>query len=318
MFSKLSNKTLVIVLLVLGIVIYLATISDHSDSSYRNEVINIDSATVTNIKVDIPDKESYEIVKEKDIWFLKFRNHQSDIDQDKVKAFLAQMSPLRTIRVATNSKKSWKKYGVDSKAAKISFFKNSNSLATLYLGGVNYEAPESQDQNPYSRGTQGRMIGYARTDGDNTVYVVDGYLKLSYCGDTDSFKKKVLIDTDPKTIDEVDVKSGSASFTLVKNNNQWMIDGQVADSATTTKFVSTISRLRGYEFIDKDISKGTVPVGSVTVKSTDAGLFKVDAYPADSTTMALVSNHNHGNIIKDKNHQIFDRLFKEKNYFLKK
>ena len=318
MFSKLSNKTLVIVLLVLGVVIYFALFSDHSDSSYRNEVINIDSASVTKIKIEIPDKEPYEIAKEKDNWILKFGEHQSATDQGKVKAFLAQMMPLRTIRIAANSKKSWKKYGVDNKAAKVSFFKNDNSLATLYLGGVNYEAPESQDQNPYSRGTQGRMIGYARAGDDNTIYVVDGYLKLNYCGDTDSFKKKVLIDVDPKTIDEVDVKNGNASFTLVKNNSQWLVDNQVADSATSAKFVSSISRLRGYEFIGKDIAKDATSAGSVTVKSTNGGLFKVDAYPVDSTTMALISNHNHGNIIKDKSHRIFDRLFKEKKYFLKK
>jgi len=43
----------------------------------------------------------------------------------------------------------------------------------------------------------------------------------------------------------------------------------------------------------------------------------VEVYPVDSTTVALVSTQNKGNIIMDKNHKIFDKLFKNKTDFIK-
>jgi len=193
MFSKLSNKTLVIVLLVLGVVFYFAVYSDHSNSSYKNELINLDTAGVTKIKIEAPDKAPFELTKNNNLWNLQLDNNQADADLNKIKALLTQMSPLKTIRVATNSQKDFDKYGVGDKALKINFLDGNKSLAVLYLGKVHYEVPEEDERNPYSKGTQGRLIGYARTDGDNLVYVVDGYMKISYGDGADSFKKKTLL-----------------------------------------------------------------------------------------------------------------------------
>ena len=318
MFSKMSNKTLVIVLLVLGVALYFALFADHSDSSYKNEVINVDTARVTKIKFDLPDKGTFELVKSGTSWLVKSGDEQSAADQNRVRAFLSQMAPLKTIRVAGKVDKDSKKLGLDEKSAlKVDFFNGDKMLSTLFLGKVNYEAPESGGQNLYSRGNQGRMIGYAFTNGDNTAYVVDGYLKISYGSDANGFKNKVVVDADPKSVSEIDMQSGKVSLKLTKSSNKWMIDGQATDSAETAKYVNALVRLSGYEFLDKDVIKGIEPVGSVTIKTLNDGLIKVDAYPVDSVTFALVSSQNNGNIIKDKKHRIFDRMFKEKSYFLK-
>jgi len=102
MFSKMSNKTLAIVLLVLGVALYFAIFSDHSDSSYKNEVVNIDTAKVTTIKFSLPDKDDFELIKSGNNWMVKSGNTQSDADQNRVKALLTQMAPLKTIRVGGN------------------------------------------------------------------------------------------------------------------------------------------------------------------------------------------------------------------------
>ncbi len=317
MFSKMSNKTLVIVFLVLGVALYFAIFFDHSDSSYKNEVVNIDTAKVTTIKFSLPDKDDFELIKNGNNWMMKSGNTQSDADQNRVKALLTQMAPLKTIRVGGNLSDNKAKFGLDDKSAlKIDFLNGDKTLSSLYLGKVNYEAPEAGGQNLYSRGNQGRMTGFAYAKGDNTAYMVDGYLKISY-GDENAFKNKVLIHADPKAVSEINLQSGNATLKLIKNNDKWMVDGQEVDSTETAKYLNSITRLSGYEFLKKDAIKGISPVGSVTVKTGDAGMIRVDAYPVDSVTFALVSNQNHGNIVKDKKHRIFDRLFKEKGYFLK-
>lgn len=316
MFNKMNNKILLALLLVFGVILYFVVSTDKSDSSFRDEIVNIDTANVTRITVKTAKKDTFELVKDSGGWMLKTGKIQSEADGQKIKALLARMSPLQPIRVAGNSKKSWDKFGVNDNAEKIEFMQGDKALATLYLGKINYEAPKTGPNNPYSRGMQGTMIGYARTNGDDAVYVVDGYLKLSYAGDANSFKKKIVVKTNSKSIDKVTVKSGDANYALQKSDKGWNIDSQPADSATAAKYINTISHLSGYSFLDKDAIKGIEPVSSIEVQSDD-NTITVKAYPVDSATVALVSTQNRGNIIKDKNHKIFDKLFKSKTDFLK-
>lgn len=318
MFNKMNNKLLLALLVIFGVILYFAVSTDKSDSSFRDEIVNIDTANVTRIRVETAKKDTFELVKDSGEWMLKTGKTRSEADGQKIEALLAKMSPLKPIRVAGKSKKSWEKFGVNDKAEKIEFMQGDKVLASLYLGKINYEAPKSGQQNPYSRGMQGTMIGYARTNGDDAVYVVDGYLKLSYTGDANSFKKKIVIKTNNKSIDKVTVKSGDTKYALQKSGTAWNIDSQPADSATAVKYINSISHLSGYSFLEKEAVKGIEPVSSIEVQTDDNNTIVVKAYPVDSVTVALVSTQNNGNIIMDKNHKIFDKLFKNKTDFTKK
>ncbi len=318
MFSKLNIKTLLVVLVVLLAVFAAIEYTDTSDSSYKDEVIKLDTASV-NMIVFKSDKDTFQLVKEKQSWLIQSGNDKSDADEAKIKALLSRMSPLTPLRVAANSKDQWKKFGLDDNAMEVNFYHGKELLNTLFLGKVDYQAPETTDrQNPYSRGNQGIMIGYARSGSDNTVYVVDGYLKISYAGDAISFRKKSLIDTKPELINKVSISSGGSTFNLEKKGAQWFVGNQPADSANTAKYLNNISRLRGYEFVAPDAIKGRSSIGSVTINQGEPGQIQIDAFPVDSVSFALVSDQNIGNIVKDKNHKLLDRLVKEKDYFLKK
>jgi len=318
MFSKLNTKTLLVVLVVLLALFAVIEYTDTSDSSYSDEVIKVDTAGVSKIVFET-NKDTFQLVKEKQTWFVQSGKNKSDADKAKVKALLSRMSPLTPLRVAANSKDQWKKFGLDDNALKVKFYKGSNLLNTLYLGKVDYQAPETTDrQNPYSRGHQGIMIGYARAGNNKMVYVVDGYLKLSYAGDANSFRKKSLINTKREAINKVVINSGGSTYHLEKKGQQWFIGDQPADSANTAKYLNNIVRLRGYEFVESDAIKDKSTIGSVTINMGEASQVKIDAYPVDSVSFALTSSENIGNIIKDKNHKLLDRLIKKKSYFVKK
>jgi len=318
MFSKLNTKTLLVVLVVLLAVIATIEYTDTSDSSYSDEVIKIDTAAVNRIMFK-SNNDTFQLIKEKQTWLLQSNNTRSDADENKINALLSRVSPLTPLRVATNSKDQWKKFGLDGNATKMEFYHGNNLLNSLFLGKIDYQAPETTGrQNPYSRGNQGTMIGYARSGNDNTVYVVDGYFKLSYSGDANSFRKKSLINTNRDLINSVSINSIGAAFRLEKKGKQWFVGNQPADSANTAKYLNNLVRLRGYEFVEPNAIKGKSPISSVTINKGEAGQITIDAFPVDSVSFALVSSQNSGNIVKDKNHKLFDRLVKEKDYFIKK
>jgi hypothetical protein len=321
MLSKLNTKTLVVLLIAMIAVFAALYYTDNTDSSFKSEIINIDTSKVSRIKLTIPSNEenkSFELIKENNKWHIVDNGKKVAADADKIKALLVHNSPLKTIRVASNSKKQWEKYGVGDKGAKIEFYDDNNLLAGLVLGKVDYQAPQQDAENPYMRGNQGIMICYARVKGDNDVYVVDGYLKLTFAGDIKSYRKKTVINVKPDQVNEVSIKSGKASFDVKKAGNKWMVDNIQADSANTLKYVNNISRLNGYDFFNEDVIKGIEPVGTAFIKTLNDDEIVVDAYVVDSANFAFVSSQNKGNIIKDKNGKIFDRLFKNKNYFLGK
>ena len=318
MFSKLNTKILLVVLVVLLAVFAAIEYTDTSDSSYSDEVIKVDTAGVSKIIFET-NKDTFQLVNEKQTWLVQSGKNKSDADEAKIKALLSRMSPLTPLRVAANSKEQWKKFGIDDNAMAIKFYKDSKLLNTLYLGKIDYQAPETTDRkNPYSRGNQGIMIGYARAGNDKTVYVVDGYLKLSYAGDANSFRKKSLVSTKRDLINRVAINSGGATFNLEKKGQQWFVGDQPADSANTAKYLNNIVRLRGYEFVNDKAIKGKDPIASVTINKGESGQVKIDGFPVDSVNFALASSQNSGNIVKDKNHKLLDRLVKEKDYFIKK
>ncbi len=320
MLSKLNTKTLLLLLVALVALFAILYFSDNTESSYKSEIVNLDTASVNRIVIEVPGKDTINLVKENTGWKLLEKGVKADADNNKIKALLNRMAPLKTARLATNNKKHWEKYGVaeNDKYTGISFYNGNKLISKVFLGKVDFQAPEETDnQNPYMRNNRGTMIGYARTSDDDNVYVVDGYLKLTFAGDKNGYRKKNIIKADPKSISEVNVQSGKAKFTLKKDNDYWTVDGAKADSANTAKFINNISRLNGYSFYSKKDIEGVKPVGTVTVK-LPGSLIKVDAYAIDSTDFALVSTQNENNIIRDKKGRIFERLFKEKGYFLEK
>ncbi len=319
MLSKLNTKTLLILLVVLIALFAVLYMSDNTESSYKTEILNLDTASVNRIKIEVPGKDTINLVKENGVWKVSDNGIMADADVNKIKALLNRMKPLKTLRLASNDKKHWEKFGVGEKDKSTDFyFYNGNKLLSgLRLGKVDYQAPETGNENPYMKGNQGIMIGYARVSDDDNVYVIDGYLKLTFGGNVDGYRKKNIIKTDPKGIEEVTFKSGDAGFSLKKESGKWFVDGVVADSANTAKFLNNISRLNGYTFYKSSRIKGLKPVGTVKVKTVKE-LITVNAYAVDSTDMALVSTQNKNNVIKDKKRKSFERLFKDKQYFLGK
>ena len=319
MLSKLNTKTLVVLLVIMIALFAFLYYSDNTESSYKSEIVNLDTAAVNRVVFYLSGKDTVELTKDQNNWQLVSGNGKADADNNKVKALLNRMAPLKTMRLATNNKDHWKKYGVaeDDQYSAIRFYNGNKLLSEVILGKVDYQAPETDEQNPYMKGNQGIMIGYARTNGDEDVYVIDGYLKLTFTGNADGYRKKEVIRTDPAGVTEVVIKSGDAGFTLSKKDNKWYIDGVEADSANTTKFINNISRLYGYNYYTPKDIENIKPVGTALVK-TDNGTITVDAFAVDSADMALVSSMNRNNVIKDKKGKAFEKLFKKKDYFFGK
>jgi hypothetical protein len=316
MLSRFNTKTLVAVLVFLVALFIILLYTDHTDSSFKTELVVVDTAVVNKISIEIPGKDTATLIKENGKWYLLGKDGKMSADANKVKALLARVSPLKTLRLATTSKKQWEKYGVGEKDrySAIRFYDGKKLLGDVILGKVDFQAPEADEQNPYMRGNQGVMIGYVRSGKDDEVYVIDGYLKLTFAGDVKSYRNKELIKLNPSDITNVDFQSGEAHFSLAKKDDHWWVDDQKADSANTVKFINNISRLNGYDYFSKKEVGKIKPVGTVNITAGN-NLVTVKAYAVDSVNFALESSVNENNMIKDKKGRIFNRLFKEKQYF---
>ncbi len=323
MFKKLNVKTLIIILVVLAAIYYISTLTGNQERSFRDVVVEIDTADVTNIFINIP-KENLEIVLSKtgqSEWEVSGMGNKYPADRSIVTNILSQFAKMKPERLAATSEAKWDAFEVsDSTGTRVILKDGKNELADIFIGKFSYsQPPQSAQQNPYQQQQQrGTMTSFVRLTDDTDVYAVDGFLKMAYQNDINSYRNKTLVNVNKNDISKLEFRYPDRAISLTNDEGIWMMNGQPADSAKTVNFINSIYRLNSSNFVDPSTQKISDATYKVSIEGSNFTPIELLAYPTSDTLIKFVvtSSINPGAEFDGSKATLYEKVFVDETAFL--
>jgi len=322
MFKKLNSKVLIIILIVLGGIYYISTLTDNNDRSFRNVIVAIDTAQVTEIAIN-STKDNLNIILSKtgnSDWEVASAGNKYPADKSIVQNILAQFSEMKPKRIAATSKFKWADFEVsDSTGTNVILKDGNEELTNIYIGKFSYtQPPQGAQQQQMQQQQRGIMTSFVRLADDDDVYAVEGFLKMSYQNDVNSYRNKSLANVNKDDISKLEFNYVDRKISLSKEGTQWMMNGQPADSANTVKYLNKIYRLNSSNFVDQSTQKLSAATYKLSIEGNNFSPIEIQAFPAADTTIKYVvtSSVNPGAEFDGSKAKLFEKVFVDETAFL--
>jgi hypothetical protein len=314
MLSKfLNTRTLVIILVVLGGIFLVTKLTQKEDRTFRSELVTIDTSRVTKMVI-IPKTgagTNINFTRSGYDWTLESEGKSYTPDEGAIDNILVELTRMRTERVAAIDESKWNEFEVtDSTASRIQLFNNDEVIADLYLGKFSYT--QSPQTNPMQR-QQTRMFTHVRPVDDKTVYVVEGFIKMSVQPNVNTYRAKVLCAMNQDDITKISFNyPNNKKFTLQGQEGKWYLNGEETDSTKTARYLMKFVRLSNNNFVDDpSVPVSDTPSHSVVLEGNNTLPVEIRAYPsADTTHQYLITS----SLVPDAKYsgyksRLFDKVF---------
>ncbi len=314
MFNKVSNKSLLIIFGVLIIIAaaYIIIESNKGESTFKTDLVNIDTAKVTAISIypRATDHKEVRIYKEGNkYWKVKLDNNKTaNVPDNKVKNLLDMLIKVKPTRVAAQVESKWGEYKVDTAGTRVKIFEGNDNTLDLIVGKFSFQQPR-------------QMNTFVRLNGENEVYETEGFLDMAFNQKADYFRNNSLINDDQTNWEKLTFTYPDSSFELVKSGKDWTINGNKTDSAKTATYLRTLSHLSSSSFVDNppaDLghSNYTLTIESDSLGAPGSGTTVISAY-GDTSATIITSSENNGTYFNGKQNKLTQKIFIGKGHLLK-
>ncbi|MBU2493340.1 MAG: DUF4340 domain-containing protein [Bacteroidetes bacterium] len=272
MFSNKSNRNLGIVLAVLTIIVVVMFVSDdRNERTFRKNLIDIDTAKVSEIYITSKAHGQVSLVKENNFWKVKINENKSvPVPESKITAMFNQLLEIKPKRLAARSETKWAEFQVDSTGTRVIVKENGKTSLDLIIGRFAFQQPRT-------------MNTYVRLGNDVDVYEVDGFLQATFNQNADSFRNgRILGDVSGfenwKNLEFI--YPADSSFQLVNMDNNWRtIKHSQLDSSKTDQYLRQLSNLSASKFIDNiDPAELANPVYTLKIQPGTGEMIQINAY----------------------------------------
>ncbi|MEM8895379.1 MAG: DUF4340 domain-containing protein [Bacteroidota bacterium] len=284
-------------MLLLGglVVVYLVvewTGSSSRSTSYREVIVEIDTAKVTRLLVKSADKSS-DLQKVSTDWQLTLASGKTvNASEGSIKSSLGSLLTIKPSRLVAKKQEKWSDYQVDSTGTTVEVYEGDEKTLDLILGRFNMEG-----QNAYST--------YVRVNGEDEVYSAKNFMAFSVSPDPSSYRNSVLLRATKDSIQQVTFNYPDSAFVLTRESEGWSKNGAAADSAAVASFISGLSFVSSRQFFD-ETEQLVTPSLSLTIESTDSEI-EVKAFDVNGEWI-LNSSDNPESYFKDS--ALEDKLLK--------
>lgn len=238
-----NNRILLLIFIILlGIYALTQVFSGKRESSFKAELIEVDTAEVTSINID-PKGEAPEFTlkREGNQWIVTDGTVSVQAISNPVNAVLGNLALIRTKRLAAKSPEKWSEFEVaEEEGTRIRVFSGDDLLEDFMIGRFSF------DQQTRSGTT------YIRLTDQEEVYAVDGFQMLSFNQEMAAYRNRSLLTLKPEmTITELDYRTPDSTYRFFRQDGQWTRFGTTPlDSAEVATYLNALRNISGEHFAD--------------------------------------------------------------------
>lgn len=315
MFKKLNIKTLIVLLLSLLIIIIVLKVfrNKGNERSFPEQLISIDTSEISGIQISAFNQEPLKISNINNKWIIQHKGKEFKADENRIKEMFQLFANLKPKSMAGTDQTCWREFQVnDSAALTVSLEKDGKIIDKLILGKFSYQQPDQNSPMAMYGQQQGTLSTYVRINDDERVYVVDGFLRMNFQTDVNSYRDQTVTKLIKNSITRLSFSyPADSSFTLEKKNNNWFINNMEADSNAINNYLSYIERINSAEFIPSENTVSGIISHRLKIEGTT--LFapaEITATPTDTVTrFAVRSSMNEGAVFSGNGNSLFNTLF---------
>jgi hypothetical protein len=249
-------------------------------------------------------------------WKLESEGKTYKADPSSVKNIMAELMRMKSERVAAVDESKWNEYEVsDSTGTRIQVYDGNKMISDLYVGKFDYTQPKGP-QSQYQQ-NRGKMSTFVRPAEDKTVYVVDGFIKMSIQPNVDAYRDKTLVASNKDDLTKITFNySTYDNFVLSKEEGKWFLNGMPTDSVKTNGYLNKLARLTSSNFIDDVEPLNNTPLFQVKIEGNNLLPIELKAFPADSTNKYIITSSK----VPDAKYSgqkagLFERIFVDRSEF---
>ena len=252
--------------------------------SFKDVLVNIDTSAVDKI-VFYPKGTAAKITIERNggFWEADDGSLKITATSSSVNALLSPTTNIKALQLISKNESKWSEYEVDDNSGKkIELYTGNKLLSGFYVGRFNF------NQNTRSAKT------YMRLADENDIYVVDGFLSMSYEKQFNDFRNKRLVnDLSIDDLSTVKLISDDIKITIEKDlSNHWVDENnKMLDSLKTTRAVQGLVNLMGNEIIDFKPNASN-RIARLILISGEKSEQVIDIYKKDESDFVLTSSGN--------------------------
>lgn len=309
MFSKLSNRTLIILMAILGAIVIWTFFSESnkSESNFREQFVTVDTAAVQEIYIypkAVPGEE-IRIFKSGEHWRVTNGKEESPVETQTVSSLFSSFANLRTKSLAATSAGQWENFLVGDTSANRIKFVTPKETADIMVGKFAF--------NNETRSAS----SYVRLRNENEVYLVDGFLSITINQPFDAWRNRLLIRKGDQQWTKITFSyPGDSSYAILRESTAWLLRGDTA--YTAENFVNEIAFLNGTHFAVKPSLPAT-PLYRISIDGMNMTPITVDFYEAGNQEKYFVkSSLNPETLFSDKDGALASKLLRPWSYFISK
>ena len=304
MAKNTKNKRLLIVfaaLLVLAVVIF-SNKNTKKESSFNKQLVEITKDDITQLKLypKLINKAEVTINKEGDQWTISDGTNSYRANNSMIESMVNALENLEAKSLVSNSKEKWDEYEVsDSLAAcRVEAYNGSKKEADVIIGKFKFAQPRS-------------MSTYVRLTGKKQTYKVDGFLSSTFNRKINDLRDKTVLKDLTTNWSKITFDyPADSSFVLTKVNNEWMVDGVMADSVSMAGYINTMKNVSGTTI--SDITPGGAVLFQITIDRDNLSPVTIQV-KENGDQKLLTSSENKDVWFNDKS--LIDKVFVPKSKF---
>jgi hypothetical protein len=318
MASKFNNKILVIVLAVLVGLFFLLRIvyEKRSSGNLKSDLVDIDSSLVNTILLYPSAEKGAEIIftRTGDKWTVSKGEITADADEHSVPNMLGELIALKPERMVTRNKDKWRDFGVtDSLGTRVIIKEGKKEVLDLIVGRFEYQ-PGPGGSRGYGN-QYGTGLTYVRLKNETDVYVVKGFLAMSFNQVFNRWRNQIFLRTDKNEINLLTFDyPADSGFVAMKSDSIWLIEGEIPDSAAMASYLNSLAQKSNTQFID-NFKSALGPDYQLTINGMNMAPIILKAYRRNATEFILNSSLNPDSYFISPEKGLFGTVFKSKSYF---
>lgn len=237
-----KNKTLLFIFLgLLGVFLISQFAFERKTRTFKTELIKLDTAAITAIKIYPKSENQEEIVlnKEGSFWVANKNNVTTKANVDAVNSMLRNLALIKTKRVVAKSPEKWVDYEVEeTNSTRIKAFQGDKLLEDFIVGRFNFNQQTRQG------------VSYVRLAKGDEIYAVDGFLSMTMGQGFDAYRNKGILTVSSNDLTQIAINTLGNTTILQKLGNNWTQDGNPVDSTSISSYLNGLQNINGSTFVN--------------------------------------------------------------------
>lgn len=308
--KKFSNKFLLIALVILIGIFVLSRVfrASRLDSNIRKELVRLDTARVTEVRIksSATEGEELKLIKSGTNWKVVSGMKEAVTEPGVVNSMLGVAMNLNVQRLVSRKKEKWEAFEVGESSTRVTIFDGSKKLADFRVGKFGF--PQGQQGN----GIQG-MYTYVRLTNEDEVYTSEGFIASHFNRSFDQWRDKTFLKVNQE-VSRIDFIYPDSSFVLEKRDTIWYAGNDRAVDSKVTQYLNKIKFKNIPEFKEGIVGPGVAPLKLQIARATGA-IATAQAWPESEDEWILSSSFQEGIYFSGKRSGVIKEIFPGKDWF---